>query len=205
MNHRSEKWKRPISSCCLSPGQCRLFPAALFAVFQLPPFLPLGKRSAGEQLTHSGSLDVVLESTDLQHWPQLIECTLTPSRVSKCVLQTKVKCVVQQQQGDATPHWCLVMGTAGTSWRSPAQDGKRWKRAAPLGAEQSLHPNSPALYAVTQLSTASKQCEGTSASYSIPHPPCKWILCKQMTRNNLEASQFLARTDACQHCCTNRT
>lgn len=113
MNHRSEKWKRPISSCCLSPGQCRLFPAALFAVFQLPPFLPLGKHSAGEQLAHSGLLDVMLESTDLQHWPHLIECTLTPSRVSKHVLQTKVKCVVQQQQGDATPHWCLVMALQG--------------------------------------------------------------------------------------------
>lgn len=84
-------------------------------------------------------LDVRLESTNLQHWPQLIKCTLSQSRVSKCALQIKVKCIVQQQQGDATPHQCPVMDNTGTSWRGPVQYGKGWKCVALLGAEGCLH------------------------------------------------------------------
>lgn len=102
----------------------------------------------------------MLESRNGQRWPQLTECTLTPSDEGRASDQAQQNLESQRLLGKdsgmppALPphtgaHW--VTGNAAALWRSPAQKGKRWKHPAQSnpGAVQSLHrsctPSSPAL------------------------------------------------------------
>lgn len=91
-------------------------------------------------------------------------------------------------------HW--VMGNA-----QPSPVREEMEKSNPIqpwgSAElaQVLRPEQPS--SVPRSST-----KGPQPPFSAPHPPCKWILCKQRVVNYLEASHFLAHADSCWHCCT---
>lgn len=149
----------------------------------------------------------MLESRNGRCWPQLTEYTLTPStrgmkagRATKHSKISKVKGLGQGQRdatGPATPYWCPLGDGQCSAQPSKGRDGKIQPNPTlgQCGACTGPVPRAAQL-------CASEQHKGTPTPFSAPHPPCKWISCKQRVVNYLEASHFLAHADSCWHCCT---